>query len=216
MSMKIDLIQLLAAYCKVERIAAKCREYIAKGGSFLECYIKLTAELHFSVGAAYKQAQWTFTPEDDNNKLAFLLEGVVSTAFETKVLFVEIALKAEGRLKTETGMKLDPHDKGIDLVGYHDGIKAEVALLADVKEDGSRKDKNSSNRSYSYKSTTELAGPLDADKSAMRVNLFGKERVIEKPKVIPAQPWAMGSNPRYNAVKKPSQEPWAMGSNPKR
>lgn len=215
MSMKIDLIQLLAAYCKVERIAAKCREYIAKGGSSLECYIKLTTELHFSIGAAYKQAHWTFTPEEDNNKLAFLLEGVVSTAFETKVLFVEVTLNAEGRVKTEAGMKLDPHDDGIDLVGYHDGIKAEVALLADVKEGGSRKDKNTSNRSYSYTSTTELAGALDADKSAMRVNLFGKERVIEKPNVIPAQPWAMGSNPKYNAVKKPSQEPWAMGSNPK-
>ncbi|WP_240345645.1 hypothetical protein [Pectobacterium brasiliense] len=216
MSMKIDLIQLLAAYCKVERIAAKCREYIAKGGSSLECYIQLTAELHFSVGAAYKQAQWTFAPEDDNNKLAFVLEGVVSQSFETKVLFLEIALKALGVLKTEAGMKLDPHDDGIDLVGYHDGIKAEVALMADVKEDGSRKEKNSSNRSYSYTSTTELAGPLKADESAMRINLFGKERVITKPEVIPAQPWAMGSNPKYNKAEKTSQEPWAMGSNPKR
>ncbi|WP_249647860.1 hypothetical protein [Pectobacterium carotovorum] len=155
-------------------------------------------------------------PEDDNNKLAFVLEGVVSQSFETKVLFLEIALKALGVLKTEAGMKLDPHDDGIDLVGYHDGITAEVALMADFKEEGKRKGKNSSNKNYSYKSTTELAGPLDADKSAMRVNLFGKERVIEKPKVIPAQPWAMGSNPKYNAVKKTSQEPWAMGSNPKR
>ncbi|WP_264650692.1 hypothetical protein [Candidatus Symbiopectobacterium sp. NZEC151] len=216
MSMKIDLIQLLAAYCKIDRIAAKCREYIEKGGSSLECYIKLTAELHFSVGAAYKQAQWTFTPEDDNNKLAFLLEGVISTAFETKVLFVEVALKALGVLKTEAGMKLDPHAEGIDLVGYHDGIKAEVALMADFKSSPDRGVKGDTDDEYSYKSTTELAGPLDADQSAMRVNLFGKERVIEKPKVIPAEPWAMGSNPKYNAVEKPSQEPWAMGSNPKR
>ncbi|XYQ53897.1 hypothetical protein ACS91J_19165 [Pectobacterium carotovorum] len=217
MSMKIDLIQLLAAYCKVERIAAKCREYIAKGGSSFECYIKLTAELHFSVGAAYKQAQWTFTPEDDNNKLAFVLEGVVSQSFETKVLFVEVALKAKGSLKTEAGMKLDPHKDGIDLVGYHDGIKAEVALVGDIKVRSKRNDQSDiSSEEYQYKSTTELAGPLDADKSAMRVNLFGKERVIIKPKVIPSQPWAMGSNPKYNTVQKPSREPWAMGSNPKR
>ncbi|MCW2483301.1 hypothetical protein J5224_30030, partial [Candidatus Symbiopectobacterium sp. NZEC135] len=165
MSMKIDLIQLLAAYCKIDRIAAKCREYIEKGGSSLECYIKLTAELHFSVGAAYKQAQWTFTPEDDNNKLAFLLEGVISTAFETKVLFVEVALKALGVLKTEAGMKLDPHAEGIDLVGYHDGIKAEVALMADFKSSPDRGVKGDTDDEYSYKSTTELAGPLDADQS---------------------------------------------------
>lgn len=215
MKLKLDLIQLLAAYCKVERIAAKCREYIAKGGDSIECYLQLSTELNFSIGAAYKEKQWTFSA-DDNNKLSFTLEGVVSAAFETKVLFVEVAMKAEGKVKTAAGMKLDPHDDGIDLVGYHDGISAEVALVGDftvnVKK---RKDGNGSNNEFAYKSTTELAAPLSADESAMRVNLFGKERVINKPKVIAGQPWAMGSNPMYSNVDKPHQEPWAMGSNPK-
>ncbi|MEH0833444.1 hypothetical protein [Pectobacterium cacticida] len=184
MSMKIDLIQLLATYCKVESIAAKCREYIAKGGSALECYIQLTTALHFSIGAAYKQAQWTFAPEDENNKLALVLEGVVSAAFESRVLFVEIALKAEGKLKTEAGMKLDPHDNGIDLVGYHDGIKAEVALVGDFNR-GDEEGKFSDNQ-YQYATTTELAGPLDADDSAVRINLFGQERVIAQPDALPA------------------------------
>ncbi|MEE3652494.1 MULTISPECIES: hypothetical protein [unclassified Brenneria] len=185
MKMKIDLIQLLAAYCKIERIAAKCREYIAKGGDSIECYIQLTTALHLSIGAAYKQEVWTFSAGEDN-KLGFTLEGVVSVAFKTEVLFVEVSLEASGSMKTKAGFKLDQHDDGIDLVGYHDGIVADVAVVADAqweKKKGGAKDLN---HQYQYQSTTELAAPLKSDKSAMRINLFGKERVITKPKMIPA------------------------------
>ncbi len=195
MKMKIDLIQLLAAYCKVERIAAKCREYIAKGGNAIECYLQLTTAVHLAIGAAYKQQDWTFSAGKEN-KLGFTLEGVVSVAFKTEVLFVEVALKASATLKTEAGFKLDQHDEGIDLVGYHDGVVAEVALVADFKDSGGRKSSNSSNNKYSYKSKTVLGAPLKESESPMRVNLLGKERVLPKPKVVAAEPWAMGYNPK--------------------
>ncbi|AJC66925.1 hypothetical protein [Dickeya zeae] len=195
MKMKIDLIQLLAAYCKVERIAAKCREYIAKGGNAIECYLQLTTAVHLAIGAAYKQQDWTFSAGKEN-KLGFTLEGVVSVAFKTEVLFVEVALKASATLKTEAGFKLDQHDDGIDLVGYHDGVVAEVALVADFKDSGGRKSSNSSNNKYSYKSKTVLGAPLKESESPMRVNLLGKERVLPKPKIVAAEPWAMGYNPK--------------------
>ncbi|WP_245929684.1 hypothetical protein [Brenneria roseae] len=81
MKMKIDLIQLLAAYCKIEKIAAKCREYLAKGGDAIECYLQLTTAVHLAIGAAYKQEDWTFSAGKEN-KLGFTLEGVVSMAFK--------------------------------------------------------------------------------------------------------------------------------------
>ncbi|WP_245929686.1 hypothetical protein [Brenneria roseae] len=89
-------------------------------------------------------------------------------------------------LKTEAGFKLDQHNDGIDLVGYHDGVVAEVTLLVDVKEGGKRKEVKSSISKYTYKNRTVLGAPLKESESPMRINLFGKERSLTKPKVIPA------------------------------
>ena len=213
MKMKVDLIQLIAAYCKVDKIAAKCREYIEKGGDSLECFIQLTTALHLSIGAAYSKDQWAFDAGDDN-KLGFTLEGVVSLAFKAKVLFIEASLSASATLKTEAGFKLDQHDDGIDLVGYHDGIVGEVALLADVKMEGDNEES-----SYELSSTDKVvfAAPLEASESRMRINLCGKQRVLPKRKISVIQPWAMGSNPISGSSSQSDNGtgPWAMGSNPK-
>lgn len=213
--MKIDLIQLIAAYCKVERIAAKCREYIAQRGNEVDCYIQLTTGLHLAIGAAYKQDMWSFSAGKEN-KLALMLEGVVSVAFKTKVLFVEAALKASASLKTEAGFKLDQHDDGIDLVGYHDGIVADVALAADIKRNRGRDSGNTEQDKYSYKTKVVLGAPLKESESAMRVSLFGNMRKIPKPVLVPSKPWAMGYNTEAtNEELVSSSRPWAMGSNPK-
>ncbi|GAB7196975.1 hypothetical protein OS11_32500 [Dickeya oryzae] len=65
-----------------------------------------------------------------------------------------------------------------------------LRILADEKSS------NSSNNKYSYKSKTVLGAPLKESESPMRVNLLGKERVLPKPKIVAAEPWAMGYNPK--------------------
>lgn len=215
--LKMDLISLIATYCKVDSVAKKCRQYIEDGGDVLECYLQLTTEIHLSVGTAYTKGEWTFDAGSDN-KLGFTLEGVVSLAFNTEVLFVEAALKIEGKLKTEAGFKLDQHDDGIDLVGYHDGIRAELALMADFDRSGDidgHEIDDTSNK-FSYQGGWILAAPLKESESSVRVNLFGKQRVIPERQVTPASPWAMGSNPVNSSPHNNSetQKSWAMGFNP--
>lgn len=196
LALKIDLISLIATYCKVSSVTKRCREYLEANGNSLECYLQLTTAIHLSIGSAYKNEQWTFNT-GAGNKLAFLLEGVVSLAFNTEVLFVEAALKIDSKLKTEAGFKLDQHDDGIDLVGYHDGIRTELALVAEsgrndrVDRDGI----NNTSIKFSYKGEWILAAPLKAFESSVRVNLFGKPRIIPERKVAAVSPWAMGSNP---------------------
>lgn len=199
LALKIDLISLIATYCKVDAVADKCRAYIESNGNKLECYLQLTTAIHLSIGSAYKNGQWTFSA-GAGNKLAFLLEGVVSLAFNTEVLFVEAALKIDGRLKTEAGFKLDQHKDGIDLVGYHDGIRAELALMAEIKRGGKATNGGSSTKSkYSYKGGWILAAPLKISESTVRINLFGKSRFIPKRQLASVSPWAMGSNPRHKS-----------------
>ncbi|HAT1682919.1 TPA: hypothetical protein I8Y21_003629 [Klebsiella oxytoca] len=179
LKMKVDLISLIAAYCKIKTIADKCRKYIDEGGNTLECYLQLSIAIDLSIGSAYKNQSWTFDAGSDN-KLSFTLEGVVSVAFETKVLFVEISLDASGKIKTEAGFKLDPHDDGIDLVGYHDGIVAEVALSADFKMDNGLDNTKSLDNKPTYKSKFVIGAPLKASESPVRVNLLGKEKMLSR------------------------------------
>ncbi|MCL2894257.1 hypothetical protein [Brenneria tiliae] len=139
-----------------------------------------------AIGAAYKQEDWTFSAGKEN-KLGFTLEGVVSVAFKKEVLFVEAVLNGVGIIKTEAGFKLDQHNEGIDLVGYHNGITAEVEFFADLKSIPDRGAKNTSSGKYTYKNRTVLGAPLKESESPMRINLFGKERNLTKPKTIPAE-----------------------------
>ncbi|MBE0152146.1 hypothetical protein RDT67_16770 [Serratia fonticola] len=217
---KLDLIQFAAAYCKIDALAKKCRQALARKNAGdknyleIECSILLKCSLSFRFGAALKQEIWTFSAGRDND-LKFSLEGKVNAAFKTKVMIMEVALNASGAIKTAAGFKLDQHDDGIDLVGYHDGIVAEVEFSADASWGGKEKAEPESSSKYGAKKRWIIAAPLKESESALRVNLIGKERPIVRPKVIPGEPWAMGSNPKGNTLPKPNNEPWAMGSNPK-
>ena len=216
---KLDLLQLAAAYCKIDAFADKCRQALKRKNAGdknyleIECCILLKCTLSFRFGAALKQEIWTFSAGRDND-LKFSLEGKVNAAFKTKVMIMEVALNASGAIKTAAGFKLDQHDDGIDLVGYHDGIVAEVEFNADIKRKKSGTPEENTN-TLSAKKRWVIAAPLKESESALRVNLIGKERPIVRPKAIPGEPWAMGSNPKGNTPPKPNNEPWAMGSNPK-
>ncbi|MCA6954209.1 hypothetical protein [Pectobacterium polaris] len=177
--LKIDLIQLIAVYCKVDSIARKCREYLDKGGNKLDCYLKLTIGLHLAIGAAYKQDEWTFSAGKEN-KLALTLQGVVNVNFKKKVLFVEVVLNASMEIKTELGMKIDDHPDGVDLVAYHDGITAQLALKADISSSRRKGKTGASTDTYTYKDKMVLGAPLSESKSPIRVNLLGTQRVMTK------------------------------------
>ncbi|KOY62171.1 hypothetical protein AM629_09655 [Photorhabdus heterorhabditis] len=198
MTAKLDLIQMGAAYCKIDKIAAKFRKAIERKNANdknyleIECCLILTCNLSFQLGAAYKSKQWTFDA-GNKNALKLSLEGKINAAFKTKIMIMEVALNAKGAIKTAAGFKFDQHDKGIDLVGYHDGITAEIEVTADTKKEENRKS------IVKVKKKWVIADPLKASESPLRINLLGEEQLITRPETVPGAeiaPWEMGYNPK--------------------
>ncbi|NHB94754.1 hypothetical protein C5469_22610, partial [Photorhabdus cinerea] len=116
---------------------------------------------------------------------------------KTRIMIMEVALNAKGAVKTAAGFKFDQHDKGIDLVGYHDGITAEIEVTADTKVD--IKEKTTSQDIVKVKKKWVIADPLKASESPLRINLLGEERPITRPETVPGAetaPWEMGYNPK--------------------
>ncbi|MQL50562.1 hypothetical protein GEA64_22575, partial [Photorhabdus khanii] len=135
----------------------------------------------------------------DKNDLKLSLAGKINAAFKTHIMIMEIAMSAGGVIKTAAGFKLDQHDGGIDLAGYHDGIVAEIEVAADLEI----KDKDRSNSKNILKAKKKwkwvIADPLKANESPLRVNLIGEERPVVQPETIPgaeAVSWEMGYNPK--------------------
>ncbi|MEK9497474.1 hypothetical protein V2H77_13580, partial [Photorhabdus sp. P32] len=205
MTAKLDLIQMGAAYCKIERVAAKFREAVARRNSNdknyldLECCIILTCNLSFQLGAAYKQKQWTFDAGNKND-LKLSLVGKANVAFKTHIMIVEVAIGVGGAIKTAAGFELDQHDKGIDLAGYHNGIVAEFEVAVDVKVN----DKLESNSKSIVKAQKRwkwvVAAPLKASESPLRINLIGEERLITRPEIVPGAEtisWEMGYDSNF-------------------
>ncbi|NHB98818.1 hypothetical protein C5470_21940, partial [Photorhabdus stackebrandtii] len=146
----------------------------------LECCIILTCNLSFQLGAAYKQKQWTFDAGDKND-LKLSLAGKINAAFKTHIMIMEIAMSAGGVIKTAAGFKLDQHDGGIDLAGYHDGIVAEIAVAAEAEADGKKKSIVKVKKKWKW----VIADPLKASESPLRINLIGEERPIVQPEIVP-------------------------------
>ncbi|NHB98784.1 hypothetical protein [Photorhabdus stackebrandtii] len=202
MSAKLDLIQLGAAYCKIDSIVAKFREALARRNAKdenyleLECCIILTCNLSFQLGAAYKQKQWTFDAGDKND-LKLSLAGKINAAFKTHIMIMEIAMSAGGVIKTAAGFKLDQHDGGIDLAGYHDGIVAEIEVAAEVEKEDGEKSIIKAKKKWKW----IIADPLKAGESPLRINLIGEERSVVQPEIVPGAEtasWEMGYDPNVN------------------
>ena len=193
---KFDIIQFICAYCKIESLVSKCRDYLKKHGTSVECYLEFTPEVNINIGAAYSlnDDKWDFNiPEGNQLKLG--IEGVVSAAFEAEVFFAEINVGTKGSITTAAGFELDQRDKGLDLAGFHDGINGSFEFVADVRygEDDSKKDKQKINRKINKE--WELASAMKAVDSPLRINLYGTSRIDTKPNITPPfdyQPWAMG------------------------
>ncbi|WP_330986271.1 MULTISPECIES: hypothetical protein [Enterobacterales] len=195
-SLKFDIIQFICAYCKIDSLVAKCRSYLKKHGTSVECYIEISPGVSLNLGAAYNKNkdEWTFNILD-NNKLFLGLEGVVSATFEAEVFVVEFKAQAEGAILSEAGFALDPHDNGLDLVLYHNGVKGDFKFYADMvygkdKKKASKKI-NSMNKSW------ELSVPLKKENSPVRINIYGRENLVRSPVITPPtyfEIWAMSSN----------------------
>ncbi|MQL49665.1 hypothetical protein GEA64_17635, partial [Photorhabdus khanii] len=132
----------------------------------------------------------------DKNDLKLSLAGKINAAFKTHIMIMEIAMSAGGVIKTAAGFKLDQHDGGIDLAGYHDGIVAEIAVAADIRKEGGKKSIIKVKKKWKW----VIADPLKASESPLRINLIGEERPVVRPEIIPGDettPWSMGYDPNF-------------------
>lgn len=199
-SFKFDIIQFICAYCKIETLVGKCRDYLKKRGASIDCYLQFLPGVNINIGAAYskKENEWSFNILK-GNQLKLGLEGVISAAFKMEVFWADIALNTSGKLATAAGFELDQHDDGLDLAGYHDGIKGYFEFVADFR--AKRGDKEEQQAGEKIKKEWLLAAPLKASDSPLRINLYGKVRSVPQPTItvpVHAEPWAMGSNPNNN------------------
>src|SRR5690606_10084796 len=84
------------------------------------------------------------------NQIYLDLKGVVSATFEAEVFVVKLTANTKGTIGAVAGFEFGPHDNGLDLALYHDGIKGTFEFMADVRyktnNDGDiKKPKNQNN-----------------------------------------------------------------------
>ncbi|WP_058668208.1 hypothetical protein [Citrobacter koseri] len=201
--LRFDIIQFICAYCKIDTLVGKCRDYLKRHGTSVECYIEVAPGVNLNIGAAYskKDDKWAFKILTEN-QLYLGIKGVVSATFEAEVFVVELRSEAKATIDAAAGFALDEHDNGLDLVLYHDGIKGTFKFSADIGT-GDKDSKNTSQpeTKNNIEDEWQLSSPLKTEDSPLRVNLYGKERVIPRPAITPPahfEPWAMGSNPNWN------------------
>ncbi|MGK9176081.1 hypothetical protein KXR87_23220, partial [Yokenella regensburgei] len=128
---------------------------------------------------------------------------VVSATFEAEVFVVELRAEAEATIGAAAGFALDEHDNGLDLVAYHDGIKGTFKFTADIvyKNGSNTKDESPPETNNYAEEEWQLSSSLKTEDSTLRINLYGKARIIPRPAITPPahyEPWAMGSNPSWN------------------
>lgn len=189
---KIDLIQVIAAYCKIDAIVSEMRKVMeqrSENDTFsaaVDCYLEISSDLHLKIGALHQQDKWSFY-HDEGNKLEFGLTGHISAAIKTKVMIAQIALDAKAEFETKGRFELDDNDgKGLDLVVAHDGISAILELKAELAVDGDELEgapQSNSPLSTGGEVTFIIAEKLETKKSPCRINLFGQPRMVAKPAI---------------------------------
>lgn len=200
---KFDIISFICAYCKVETLVNRCREYLSKHGTSVECYIEISTGINLNLGAVYaeKDSAWDFNIPK-KNQIYLGLKGVVSATFEAEVFVVKLAANTKATIGAAAGFDLDPHNDGLDLALYHDGIKGTFEFIIDVYyKPGSDNKKQRPKKENKVKEEWLLCTPLKASNSPLRINLYGKMRPLSKPVVTspaPIKPWTMGTNPDWN------------------
>lgn len=124
---------------------------------------------------------------------------MVSATFEAEIFVVELKAEAEATIGAAAGFALDEHDNGLDLVLYHDGIKGTFKFTADMAFEKGRS-KPPAKKESKVEKEWQLCSPLKCEESVLRINLYGKERILPRTSITPPvhfEPWAMGSNPNW-------------------
>lgn len=202
---KFDIISFICAYCKIDDLVNRCRDYLKKHGTSVECYIEIATGINLNLGSVYveKDKQWDFNIAK-KNQIYLGLKGVVSATFEAEIFVVKLTANTKGTIGAIAGFEFDPHDNGLDLALYHDGIKGTFEFMADVSyslDDGDVQNGNKKTENK-VKKEWQLCAALKPSESPLRINLYGKIRCIKKPEITPpvqTKPWAMGTNPLSNS-----------------
>lgn len=199
---KFDVISFICAYCKIEELVNRCRDYLKKHGTSVECYIEIATGINLNLGSVYaeKDKEWEFNIPK-KNQIYLGLKGVVSATFEAEVFVVKLTANAKGTIGAVAGFEFDPHDNGLDLALYHDGVKGTFEFMADASYSLGTGNSKNPKKENKVKKEWQLCTPLKASDSPLRINLYGKLRPIIKPEVtppLPTSPWAMGTNPLSN------------------
>ncbi|AOM42985.1 hypothetical protein A9255_20120 [Xenorhabdus hominickii] len=189
LELRADVLQIVAAYFKAERALSALREAgqvyeekVKKGenGAFVGAQLDLvlTGELNVKFG-------WE---SDDKGDWSFKKDNILETGFAIKADtnirggvsyyaiygYVDATAKAEAKLLAA----LESKPKSLDLVFYHDGIKAMVDLsfaFGIAKEESIEDDKIKTTANIEKKGGTArewvFQKPLSKDKSSYRISL---------------------------------------------
>ncbi|NRN27652.1 hypothetical protein [Photorhabdus heterorhabditis] len=193
-ALRLDVIQMFANYYKLDMLVATIREHgqereqevkRGKDGAYLgvqlDLIVKGSIDLSFS-WASDEKKEWHFEP-------GALVKGSLAIGAETNIRggvrywAVEGYFKASAEIMAEVCVALDNSRKDkLDLVFYHEGIKAKASVGYSARV-GGEKDNNNNNKFESSESTTMrnsqdeyekewvLHEPLPKEKSKFRVSL---------------------------------------------
>ncbi|HCU3339482.1 TPA: hypothetical protein OUS78_003406 [Escherichia coli] len=192
-SFRFDIISFICAYCKMEDLVNRCREYLRKHGTSVECYIEISPEVNLDLGAVYSQKDkaWEFNTKESNIKLG--LKGEVSATFETNVFVVKLKSEVGASIEEKAGFGFDKRDDGMDLVLFHDGVTGAFKVKVDISRGDKDRKENSEKPEKENELKWQLCKPLEVDDSPLRINLYGKENTVEK-KVTPVTQWQIGTD----------------------
>ncbi len=164
----------------MEDLVNRCREYLRKHGTSVECYIEISPEVNLDLGAVYSQKDkaWEFNTKESNIKLG--LKGEVSATFETNVFVVKLKSEVGASIEAKAGFGFDKRDDGMDLVLFHDGVTGAFKVKVDISRGDKDRKENSEKPEKENELKWQLCKPLEVDDSPLRINLYGKENTVEK------------------------------------
>ncbi|WP_024548127.1 hypothetical protein [Siccibacter turicensis] len=189
--LKLNILPLLAMLSRNAKVVEFCNKLIASKA--LDVYIMVSLDLHISIAATLQNQSWEFFEPDgkaftgtldtgEGTKLQGGLTGEISAAYDKEALWANVSFKfhigGSTKIQTSLGVALDNHSDGLDLVCYHDGIVIDLKFETEFKAEDRRGEYFNTKKSKQYEEKIVLGKPHEIENSPVRVNLFGKSRLI--------------------------------------
>lgn len=195
--LKINILPLIALISRNPKTIERCRTLINSGS--VDFYLLLGLDLSVSIGATYQNQAWeffepsgeTFTGNvnsGEGSKLQGTIESKLNVHYNKEVAWSKVSFKfqadASGNVLTTFGIALDHHEKGLDLVCYHDGVVIEFGFTSEFNfEINLERQPTSFDKKGSFNEKIVLGKPIKVDSSSMRVSIFGETRAINEKRV---------------------------------